>query len=148
MVDNSLRQLALECKSLEQLSVVARQIISFARDYNVWLFEGEMGAGKTSLIKAICREFNVEDNVTSPTFSIVNEYRNIDDETFYHFDFYRIKNEEEAMDIGSEEYFYSGSYCFVEWPSKVTGLLPDKVVKIEISITGSETRALDVARYD
>lgn len=148
MVDSSLPQLVLKCEGLDQLSEVAKQIVEFAEDCKVWTFEGEMGAGKTSLIKAICKEFMVEDTVNSPTFSIVNEYRNVEDEVFYHFDFYRIENEAEAMDIGTEEYFYSGNYCFVEWPSKVTGLLPDGIVKIEISITGPQSRVLDIARYD
>ncbi|ELR71805.1 ATPase YjeE [Fulvivirga imtechensis AK7] len=148
MVDSSLPQLVLKCEGLEQLSAVARRIIEFAGNSKVWIFEGEMGAGKTSLIKAICKEFKIEDTVNSPTFSIVNEYRNVEDEVFYHFDFYRIDDEAEAMNIGAEEYFYSGNYCFVEWPSKVTGLLPDEIVKIDISITGPQSRVLDIARYD
>lgn len=148
MVDRSLPKLKLECDGVKQLDEVAEQIIAFAGDSRVWIFEGEMGAGKTALIKAICKAFDVEDNVNSPTFSIVNEYRNTHDHTFYHFDFYRIEDEEEAMSIGAEEYFYSGDYCFVEWPSRVTGLLPDRILKIEISITGPHTRELDVARYD
>lgn len=148
MVDSTLPRLQLICEGLEQLDEVAKRIISFGKDYKVWIFEGQMGAGKTTLIKAICKAFEVEDNVHSPTFSIVNEYRNQSDEVFYHFDFYRIKNEEEAMDIGTEEYFYSGHHCFVEWPSKVEGLLPDKILKIGISIEDRERRLIDLARYD
>ncbi|GAA0893260.1 tRNA (adenosine(37)-N6)-threonylcarbamoyltransferase complex ATPase subunit type 1 TsaE [Fulvivirga kasyanovii] len=148
MVDSTLPRLQLECDGLEQLKEVARRIISFGKDYNVWLFEGQMGAGKTTLIKAICEAFEVEDNVNSPTFSIVNEYQNGKGEVFYHFDFYRIKDEEEAMDIGAEEYFYSGNYCFIEWPSKVEGLLPDRMLKIEITIIDPVKRLIDLARYD
>lgn len=148
MVDSTLPQLQLECDGLEQLDEVARRIISFGKDYKVWQFDGQMGAGKTTLIKAICKAFEVEDNVNSPTFSIVNEYQNPKGEVFYHFDFYRIKDEGEAMDIGAEEYFYSGNYCFVEWPSKVEGLLPDKTLKIEITIIDPVKRLIDLARYD
>ena len=148
MVDNDLPKLQLECQGIAHLDVVARQIISFGEDYHFWAFEGDMGAGKTTLIKAICDVWNVEDNVSSPTFSIVNEYANDKGETFYHFDFYRIKDESEAQDIGAEEYFYSGNYCFVEWPSKIEGLIPDKWLKVEISIKNSVTRLIELTRYD
>src|SRR5690606_1930704 len=102
---------------LHELSGAAKKIVSFAGDCKVWLFSGDLGAGKTTLIKEICRYFGVEDTVNSPTFSLVNEYSDRSGSKYYHLDFYRIKNEEEAYDIGAEEYLYSGDYCFVEWPS-------------------------------
>lgn len=118
--------------SLEEIQEVAKKIILFSEDKKVWLFEGEMGAGKTTLIKAICACLGVTDNVTSPTYSLVNEYQSRDNNTLYHFDFYRIKNESEALDMGIEEYFYSGGYCFVEWPSKIPNLLPEAFLEIVI----------------
>jgi tRNA threonylcarbamoyladenosine biosynthesis protein TsaE len=124
----------IQYTDLSELRNVSERIIEFARDTKIWAFEGEMGAGKTTVIKAICQSFGVEDNVTSPTFSLVNEYQSIDQNVFYHFDFYRLKDETEALDIGVEEYFYSGNYCFVEWPSKIQSLLPSEFISIDISI--------------
>ncbi|MCK5103768.1 MAG: tRNA (adenosine(37)-N6)-threonylcarbamoyltransferase complex ATPase subunit type 1 TsaE, partial [Cyclobacteriaceae bacterium] len=108
---------------------------------------GEMGAGKTTLIKAIADQLDIEDNVHSPTFSIVNEYGNVRNEVFYHFDFYRIKNETEAMDIGIEEYFDSGDLCFIEWPQKIPLLLPEKYLKIEIKITSHTGREINIIHH-
>lgn len=125
--------LKFEYSDLSQLDKVSEKIISFCENVKILAFEGEMGAGKTTMIKAICKFFNVEDNVTSPTFSIVNEYRSKNN-IFYHFDFYRLKDEVEAMDIGYEEYFYSGNYCFIEWPSKVKNLLPEEKILICMNV--------------
>lgn len=122
----------IEYSELSEIDKVAEKIISFAGSQKVWIFEGEMGAGKTTLIKAICRHFKVTDNVTSPTFSLVNEYRSPDQTPFYHFDFYRLNHESEALDIGVEEYLYSGNHCFIEWPSKIESLLPAELIKINI----------------
>ena len=124
--------LKFEYSDLSELDKVAEIIISFSEGIKILVFEGEMGAGKTTMIKAICKYFNVEDNVTSPTFSIVNEYHSSNN-IFYHFDFYRLENETEAMDIGCEEYFYSGNYCFIEWPSKIETLLPKEKISIFIN---------------
>lgn len=95
-------------------------------------FFGKMGVGKTTLIKELCAVLGVKDNVCSPTFAIVNEYSDRDDEPVYHFDFYRLKSVAEAYDIGYEEYFYSGCYCFTEWTEKVEELLPEHYVRVEI----------------
>ena len=124
----------LKFSELSEIREVAGKIFQICKDTKVWAFEGEMGAGKTTLIKSLCEVAGVSDNVTSPTFSLVNEYRTADDKVFYHFDFYRIKDESEAMDIGVEEYFYSGDYCFVEWPSKIESLLPSEHVLIKITV--------------
>lgn len=119
---------------LSELKSVVEKIAAFADDIKVWIFEGQMGAGKTTMIKEICKYFMVEDTVTSPTFSLVNEYRSVNNDTYYHFDFYRIKHESEALDMGVEEYFYSGDHCFVEWPSKIGSFLPSELLEINISV--------------
>ncbi|MFC0184227.1 tRNA threonylcarbamoyladenosine biosynthesis protein TsaE [Pseudarcicella hirudinis] len=119
-------------QSLSEIQDVARQIIAFGKDTPVWLFEGSMGAGKTTMIKAIGTEMGVIGNVQSPTFSLVNEYLTGSAETLYHFDFYRIKNEVEAMDMGVEEYLDSGNFCFIEWSSKIENLLPLTYVVVQI----------------
>ncbi len=110
---------------IDTLPLVAKQLIDFIGDNKIWLFYGEMGMGKTTLIRSICQVLGVCDNVSSPTFSFVNEYV-LPQQSIYHFDFYRLKNEYEAYDLGYEEYFYSDNYCFVEWPSKISQLLLDK----------------------
>jgi tRNA threonylcarbamoyladenosine biosynthesis protein TsaE len=99
-----------------------------------------MGAGKTTFIRSICSELGVKENVTSPTFSIVNEYRDSYGKPVYHFDFYRIEKEQEAVDIGCEEYFYSGALCLIEWPEKILNLLPHELVKITIEVTHTKRR--------
>ena len=114
-------------------------MISFAQATPVWLFYGEMGAGKTTLIKALCQAWEVEDTVSSPTFALVNEYRTSKGQVVYHFDFYRIEDEEEATDIGLEEYFYSQRYCLVEWPTKIRNLLPESVYSYRDSSTRRPT---------
>lgn len=133
--------------SESELDNAAKAIIQYSKGLNIWIFYGEMGAGKTTLIKAIANEFGVEDNVHSPTFSLVNEYRNLKDDVFYHFDFYRIKDETEAMDIGVEEYFDSGDICFIEWPQKIPSLLPETFLKINIKITSPTTRELNLSQH-
>jgi tRNA threonylcarbamoyladenosine biosynthesis protein TsaE len=122
-----------------ELKFVAEQLLSFAEDSKFFIFEGEMAAGKTTLIKEFCAALGVTEVVSSPTFSIVNEYDGPNG-PIYHFDFYRLKNLQEAYDIGYEEYFYSGNYCLVEWPTKVEELLPEKYIKVEIEITGDTER--------
>lgn len=129
-------------QSLDEIQAAAQWLISHGQKVPVWLFEGEMGAGKTTLIKAICKKMQVQNTVQSPTFSIVNEYFTANGETIYHFDCYRLKNETEAMDIGIEEYFDSGNYCFVEWPSKIPNLLPDQYLIVSIEILGETERQI------
>jgi len=133
--------------SESELEKAAVKIIDYSENQYIWIFYGEMGAGKTTLIKAIANQYKVEDNVHSPTFSIVNEYANFHDKVFYHFDFYRIKNETEAMDIGIEEYFDSGELCFIEWSQKIPSLLPDTFLKIEIKITSQFGREINLSHH-
>ena len=133
---------------LDQIGPVAERLLDFAGSLRVWLFEGELGAGKTALIKALCEKLHVEENVSSPTFALINEYETAEGEIIYHFDLYRIKSEEEALDIGIMEYFYSGSYCFIEWPSKIPGLIPEQHLKIEIQSLSNSKRQLVITRNE
>jgi tRNA threonylcarbamoyladenosine biosynthesis protein TsaE len=130
-------------QNTEGLQAAARQFVEAMGDRRVFAFYGKMGAGKTTFIKAICEALGVEDTVTSPTFAIVNEYK-APGEACYHFDFYRIKNLREAYDIGTEEYFYSGCPCFIEWPELIEELLPEDTVKVSIEVheDGSRTVTL------
>ena len=123
-------------KNIDDIQRAARQFIDSIGDRRVFAFYGAMGAGKTTFIKAVCEELGVEEQVTSPTFAIVNVYEggaHFRPSTIYHFDFYRIKRLEEAFDMGCEEYFYSGCLCFIEWPEMVEPLLPDDAVRVTIS---------------
>jgi tRNA threonylcarbamoyladenosine biosynthesis protein TsaE len=133
--------------SIEALEATARELIAASQGNTIWLFFGEMGAGKTTLIKAICKELGVKESMASPTFSIVNEYRTPRGK-IYHFDFYRLKNEGEAYDIGVEEYFDSGNYCFMEWPEKLETLIPTPHFKISIRVQDPTTRTLEYGIHD
>lgn len=125
------------------LSVAAQTLLNrFPKD-RIFLLYGPMGAGKTTFIKYLCEQLGVKDSTSSPTFSIVNEYDS-DSGPIYHFDFYRIKDEQEAFDFGYEEYFYSGAYCFIEWPEKIPNLLPEEAKEIHISIIDAATRKISI----
>jgi len=125
---------------------VAKRIIDFADTIRIFLFYGDMGTGKTTLIKSLCSALGSTDNITSPTFAIVNEYITPADK-IYHFDFYRIKNQTEALDMGCEEYFYSGNYCFIEWPEKIPALLPEHFIKIQITILSNGARQVTLYKF-
>ena len=125
-------QLKLVCNNLHSLDSAASQILSTFSEHRVFALFGKMGAGKTTFIKALCRRLHVKDIVNSPTFAIVNEYINTEGESIYHFDFYRLKKESEAIDIGYEEYIYSGCYCFMEWPEMIENLLPERYITIRL----------------
>ena len=123
----------------------ARQFIAAMGDRTIFAFYGNMGAGKTTFIKAICEELGVEDVITSPTFAIVNEYRSEEtSELIYHFDFYRIKKLEEVYDMGYEDYFYSGCLCFIEWPELIEDLLPEDAVRVQIDEREDGTRMVEM----
>tara|TARA_Y100000589_G_scaffold246893_1_gene234728 strand:+ start:42618 stop:43055 length:438 start_codon:yes stop_codon:yes gene_type:complete len=127
----------------EQLSEVSDYLLQHKNKLpKSWLFYGEMGAGKTTLIKNFCVKAGVFDNVTSPTFSLVNEYLTKNDETIYHFDFYRIEDEEEAIHIGFDEYLYSGNICLIEWPEKIPNLLPHSNLNIIFKINSDNSRTI------
>ncbi len=131
--------------SLENIEEVAKQFIDKYREHRIMAFYGEMGVGKTTFIKALCKVMDIEDEANSPSFAIVNEYHSKNDEIIiYHFDFYRLKNIEEALDIGYEEYIYSGNYCFMEWPEKIEPLLPDNRLDVVIKENDNGSRTIDV----
>ena len=128
---------------VDDLDKAASVILQFASTVRMFLFYGDMGAGKTTLIKALCERLGTREPVTSPTFAIVNEYK-IPGDKIYHFDFYRLKDQSEAFDLGYEEYFYSGAYCFIEWPEKIPGLLPDNYINVKITVAENGSRQIGI----
>jgi len=128
-----MKDLVFQNCTLADMPHITRKIIGAYPEERVFALYGELGAGKTTLIKAFCHVLKVNDEVTSPSFSIVNEYEAGGIDLIYHFDFYRIKKLEEVLDIGYEEYFYSGYYCFLEWADKIEELLPEAYVYISIT---------------
>lgn len=120
--------------SENELPYVAKVLTEKYPDARIFAFFGEMGAGKTTFIKVLCKQLQVIDNVASPTFALINEYKTTSDDKVFHFDFYRIKKFEEAFDLGYEDYFYSGDYCLVEWPELIEPLLPEDTVNVKISV--------------
>ena len=129
--------------SLNDLASIAEEVIAKAK-YKTLLFRGEMGVGKTTLIKEICNVFEVQDRVSSPTFSLVNEYHTATNAIVYHFDFYRITQEEEALDMGIEEYLYQNDWCLIEWPENIENLLPLEAVQIHITILENGQRNIQL----
>ena len=126
-------ELNFEINNENELDFISKEIIEKFKS-KVFLFYGEMGVGKTAFIKSICKHLNVIDVVSSPTFSIVNQYVNDQDEFIYHFDFYRTNNKNEIFDIGYEEYLFSDSFCFIEWPERLDNLLPNKYLEIKMKL--------------
>ena len=122
----------IKINSLDEMGKAAQEFVAAMDDRKVFAFYGKMGAGKTTFIKAVCEELGVEDVINSPTFAIVNEYVDGKGEPVYHFDFYRIKTLQEVMDLGYEDYVYSGNVCFMEWPELIESLLPDDAVRVTI----------------
>lgn len=122
----------IKIASLEEIGTAAKQFVLAMGEKKVFAFYGKMGVGKTTFIKTVCEELGVKDVINSPTFAIVNEYVDGQGEPIYHFDFYRIKKEQEVLDIGYEDYVYSGYVCFMEWPELIENLLPDDTVRVVI----------------
>ena len=131
-------------KDIDSIKESAKQFVDAMGDSTVFAFYGHMGAGKTTFIKAICEELGVKDVINSPTFAIVNEYLDGKGEQIFHFDFYRIKKEQEVLDIGYEDYVYSGNVCFMEWPELIEDLLPEDVVKVTIEEQADGTRKVSM----
>ncbi len=136
-------QMKLVLNSLNEIDATAQKIILLAGTQKTFLFYGVMGAGKTTLIKALCKFLGTHDNVASPTFSIVNEYKT-ENAGIYHFDLYRLKTQAEALDMGFEEYLYSGNYCFIEWPERVPDLLPLHYISIKITVAENDERLINI----
>lgn len=129
-------------KSLDTIHEATKEFVNAMGDGKVFAFYGKMGAGKTTFIKALCEVLGVEDVITSPTFAIINEYTDGNDDPIYHFDFYRIKKLEEVYDMGYEDYFYSGNLCLLEWPELIEEVLPKNVIKVTIEEQPDGTRKL------
>lgn len=127
----------------ESLDKAAAGLISAFPGQRIFAFYGKMGAGKTTFIQAVCRYLGTSDMVTSPTFALINEYTTEQGNSIYHFDFYRIKDIEEAYDLGYEDYFYSGEYCLIEWPEKIESLLPEDYVLVNIEVQPDEVREIN-----
>lgn len=132
---------------LEQIDSAARQIIAVAGEEKIWVFQGQMGAGKTTLIKTLAAEMGVRDQVSSPTFGIVNEYQTAGRSRIFHFDFYRLDDPTEALDIGIEEYFYGGEYCWIEWAENIAQFLPDEFLLIRIHPDSEHTRTITIQQF-
>ena len=137
----------LTIRNLHTLKFTAKQFVEYLKNHpeKVYCFNGKMGAGKTTFIKAICEEMGVKETVNSPTFSIVNEYEAADGQIIYHFDCYRINKIQEALDLGAEEYLYSGNYCFIEWSENIASLLPDNTVNVDIEETEKGVRMIVIS---
>ncbi len=131
--------------SINELNQIAQKIIATS-NHKILLFNGEMGVGKTTLIKEICSVLGFKETVSSPTFSLVNEYFISDNKIIYHFDFYRIENEEEALDIGIEDYFYSDHWCLIEWSENIKNLVPLNAVTINITVTDNNLRNIQLTQ--
>ncbi|RTQ52516.1 tRNA (adenosine(37)-N6)-threonylcarbamoyltransferase complex ATPase subunit type 1 TsaE [Hymenobacter gummosus] len=138
--------LTIDIPSLAALPEAAQQLKAAieAADCAIVLLEGEMGAGKTTLTRALCAALGVHDEVSSPTFSLVNEYRSAQGRPIYHFDFYRIDSVDEALRIGAPEYFDSGYLCLIEWPSRIEPLLPPRRLLLNLEVTGPEARRVEL----
>lgn len=133
----------LHIRSEEELPEVAEALLAALGDRRVVVLRGEMGAGKTTLVRAVAEALGADDQVTSPTFALVNQYRSAAGDRIYHFDFYRIDKPEEAYDFGYEEYFYSGDLCLVEWPEKIEELLPEHTMNVRIAVGPDEERIIE-----
>jgi len=131
-------------ENTDQLDRAAEEFIKHTEGFNIFAFYGSMGAGKTSLIKAICNKLGITDTATSPSFTLVNEYLTAGNEILYHFDFFRIKKQEEVYDFGFEEYLASGRRCYMEWPEKVEALLPDETLRVYIRVNPDNSRTVEI----
>jgi len=131
-------------QDLANLPDAARSFLEKNRDKKIFAFYGDLGAGKTTFIKALCNELNVIDIVSSPTFSIINEYQNEQGMVIYHMDFYRLENREDALEIGLEDYFSTENYCFIEWPEKIDELLPTQTTYVKIGRNPDNARVLEI----
>jgi len=129
--------------SLDQIQEVAEQILA-QNPKKIILFNGEMGVGKTTLIKQLCKSLGVEDATSSPTFSLVNEYYTLNNDIVYHFDFYRLNKETEALDMGVDDYLYSGNWCFIEWSEKIANLIPEEHSTVTIELSEDGKRKLEL----
>lgn len=137
-------ELTLHSQDPSDLDQLAGKLLHACENARIFAFFGKLGAGKTTFIQHICKVLGVEDSVTSPTFNLVNEYHTPTD-TIYHFDFYRIRHETEAYDVGTDEYFDSGHYVFVEWPERIPNLLPEEAVSVRLTVNQDKSRNITLS---
>jgi len=141
-MSEKIKKTELEIQSLDTIHKTAQKFIELIGDNTVFAFNGKMGAGKTTFIKAICEVMGVKETVNSPTFSIVNEYESAEGRIIFHFDCYRINKVQEALDFGAEEYLYSGNLCFIEWSENIAPILPESIVNVDIEETENGKRKI------
>lgn len=139
------RFMKIRIRNKRELPAAAKTLLNNFQGKRIFAFYGAMGAGKTTFIKAVCESLGAADLVTSPSFTLINEYRRSDGGSLYHIDLYRIKNRNEMLDLGIEEYFSSGSYCFIEWPEMIEEILPSETVNIKITVGKNEERILEIS---
>ena len=139
-----MKEHTIRIKGLEEYPQAAREFIKLMQGARIFAFYGKMGSGKTTLIKSICEELGVEDSINSPSFAIVNEYKDREQRTIFHFDFYRIKSLEEVYNMGYEEYVYSDAICFMEWPELIEELLPEETTKVYIEESSEGEREVRI----
>ena len=144
-MSEKIKKTELEIQSLETINKTAQEFIELIGENTVFAFNGKMGAGKTTFIKAVCEMLGVKETVNSPTFSIVNEYEGTNGRIIFHFDCYRINKVQEALDFGAEEYLYSGNLCFIEWSENIAPILPDTIVNVNIEETENGKRKITLA---
>lgn len=139
-----MKEIEIKISDIDNYPEAAAQFLQNMGESRIFAFYGSMGAGKTTFIKSICEAMGVQDAINSPTFAIVNEYENANEETIYHFDFYRIKDISEVYNMGYEEYFYSNAYCFIEWPELIEELLPEETSKVYIEEESDGSRSVRI----
>lgn len=139
-----MKEYTITINGIENYPQAAREFVKLLDRGRIFAFYGKMGSGKTTFIKSICEELGVEDSINSPTFAIVNEYEDCNQNTIYHFDFYRIKSIEEVYNMGYEEYFYGDAICFMEWPELIEELLPEETVKVFVEETEGGARSVKI----
>ena len=136
------------CQTIQELPEVSEKIISYGKEFTVWVLKGDLGAGKTTFIQEVARQMKVLDNINSPSYALINEYLSPDQATIYHFDLFRINTISEVLDLGFDEYIESGSLCFIEWPEIAASLLPEKYLEIEILNPEKELRVFNIKKHE
>ena len=136
------------CRTIQELPEVTKEIISYGKKYTVWVLKGDLGAGKTTFIQEVAKQMNVLDNISSPSYALINEYLAPTGERVYHFDLFRIKTISEVFDLGFDEYIDSGSLCFIEWPEIAESLLPERYLEISILNPEEELRVFNINKHE